>query len=71
MSGLDLIALKGLSKLTSLLVFFVSPKQLECFDPALLLSECLRESKGLQGVHTVSLSYRLLRVSFIVLLYVP
>jgi len=54
-------------KLASLLVFFVFLKQLQGFDPALLLSEGLGETDGRQAA-TVLLSKGLLGIGFFLFL---
>jgi hypothetical protein len=63
LSGYDLIFVEGPCKLTPLLVFFVFLKQLERFDPPLLLSEGLRQSNGWQDP-VISLGNGLLGVGF-------
>jgi hypothetical protein len=70
LSGYDLIGLKGLCKLTPMLVFFVFLKQLQRFDPALLLSEGLRQSDGRAGGFSL-LGNGLLGVGFFFLSDVP
>ena len=71
LSGYDLIGLKRLCKLTPLLVFFVFLKELQGFEPALLLSEGLRESDGWEDPVVSFLGNGLLGVGFIILFDVP